>query len=52
MEISSKDFNLDESTQLTIDSNDNDGLINVPTELQIKCDVTNNYGKILINRSK
>ena len=50
MEISSKDFNLDESTQLTIDSNDNDGLISIPTELQIKCDVTNNYGKILINR--
>lgn len=49
MEISSKEFGLDESIQLTIDSNDNDGLINIPGELQIKCGVTNNYGKILIN---
>ena len=49
MEISSKNFSLDESLDLVIDTTDSDGLINIPNELLIKCNITNNYGKILIN---
>ena len=50
MEISSKSFDLNESIDLIINSNDNDGLIYIPSELQVKCEVTNNYGKIIINK--
>ena len=50
MEISSKSFELNESIDLIINSNDNDGLIYIPSELQVKCEVTNNYGKIIINK--
>ena len=47
MEISSKNFGLNESIDLIINSNDNDGLIYIPIEVQVKCKVTNNYGKII-----
>ncbi len=50
MEISSKNFDLNESIDLIINSNDNDGLIYIPSELQVKCEVTNNYGKIIMNK--
>ena len=49
MEISSKNFALDESLDLVVVSTDSDGLINIPNELLVKCQITNNYGKILIN---
>ena len=49
MEISSKNFALDESLDLVMVSTDSDGLINIPNELLVKCQITNNYGKILIN---
>ena len=50
MEISSKNFGLNESIDLIINSNDNDGLIYIPIELQVKCEVTNNYGKIITSK--
>ena len=34
----------------SINSNDNDGLIYIPIELQVKCEVTNNYGKIITSK--
>ena len=44
MEISSKNFALDESLDLVMVSTDSDGLINIPNELLVKCQITNNYG--------
>ena len=49
MEISNKEFGLGKSINLTINSDDNDGLIFVPSEVQLKCKVTNSYGKIIID---
>ena len=49
MDISSKNFDLDESLDLVISSPDSDRLINIPNKILIKCLITNNYGKILIN---
>ena len=50
MEISNKNFGLNESIDLIINSNDNDGLIYIPIEVQVKCKVTNNYGKIITSK--
>lgn len=49
MKISSKEFGLGDSINLTINSNDNDGLIFIPNEIKLECNITNSYGKIVIN---
>ena len=49
MNKSRNTFKLQESIELTIGSNDNDGLIYIPNQMELRCKITNNYGKIIIS---
>ena len=48
MKINNNSFELNEQLQVVIDSNDNDGLIFIPKNIQLDVDVENYFGKIVI----
>ena len=50
MKINNNSFELNEQLQVVIDSNDNDGLIFIPKNIQIDVDIENYFGKIVISK--
>ena len=50
MKINNNNFELNEKLQVVIDSNDNEGLIFIPKNTQLKVEIENYYGKIAINK--
>ena len=49
MKINNNSFKLDEQLQVVIDSNDNDGLIFIPKNIQLDVNIENYFGKIVIS---
>ena len=50
MKINNNSFELNEQLQVVIDSNDNDGLIFIPKNIQLDVDIENYFGKIVISK--
>ena len=50
MKINNNSFKLDEQLQVVIDSNDNDGLIFIPKNIQLDVNIENYFGKIVISK--
>ena len=48
MKINKNSFELNEQLQVVIDSNDNDGLIFIPKNIQLDVDIENYFGKIVV----
>ena len=49
MKINKQEFQLGEVAEVILDSQDNDGLIFVPKNIELKLTIENYFGKILIN---
>ena len=49
MKISKQTFNLDEELIVSINHDDNDGLINIPKNINLDVSIVNYFGKIVIN---
>ena len=50
MKINNNTFELNEKLNLIIDSNDNEGLIFIPKDIQLDIEIENYFGKIMINK--
>ncbi len=50
MEVNQENFELNANLEMTLDANDNDGLIFIPKNTSLKVKIQNYYGKILINK--
>jgi hypothetical protein len=50
MKINNNSFEPNEKLQVVIDSNDNEGLIFIPKNIQLEVEIENYYGKIAINK--
>ena len=49
MKINNNSFNLNEKLSVFIDSSDNDGLIFIPKNIQLRVEIENYFGKVTIN---
>ena len=49
MKINKQTFNLNEELIVSIDQEDNDGLINIPKNINLDINIVNYFGKIVIN---
>ena len=49
MKINNNSFELNEKLSVVIDSSDNDGLIFIPSNIQLNVEIENYFGKITIN---
>ena len=49
MKINNQTFNLNEELIVSIDQQDNDGLINIPKNINLDINIVNYFGKIVIN---
>ena len=50
MKINNNSFELNEKLHVVIDSNNNDGLIFIPKNIQLEVEIENYFGKIAINK--
>ena len=49
MKINKQTFNLNEELIVSIEQEDNDGLINIPKNINLDINIVNYFGKIVIN---
>ena len=49
MKINNQTFNLNEELIVSINQQDNDGLINIPKNINLDINIVNYFGKIVIN---
>ena len=49
MKIDKQTFDLDEELSISIDFEDNDGLIFIPKNVNVEIKIANYFGKIVIN---
>ena len=49
MKINKQTFNLNEELIVSINQEDNDGLINIPKNINLDINIVNYFGKIVIN---
>ena len=50
MKINNNSFKLNEKLSVIVDSSDNDGLIFIPTNIELNVEIENYFGKITINK--